>query len=217
MDERRKPLISVNPLFAKNSEIPPVPNVEDLTYEHISLNLPSIAKNALRELDEDLIKEPILKDEIAEDRGVETEKETPSILTGSDEGNEEVNPSEEQVKEEESNLYSEMELNELSDADIKQILNNWEIPMEDYNRELAIKKILEAQNVEEDESENEDEDSENDDLYTEDELEELSDEEIKEILNEWGFEPLDEFDRKVAIKSILAAQEIDEDENDKNN
>ena len=35
LEERRKPLISVNPLFAKVSVMPPVPNVESLTFEHI--------------------------------------------------------------------------------------------------------------------------------------------------------------------------------------
>lgn len=50
LDDRRKPLASVNPLFAKTSELPPVPQVEDITFEHISLNLPNIAKNALQEL-----------------------------------------------------------------------------------------------------------------------------------------------------------------------
>jgi hypothetical protein len=53
LDDRRKPLITINPLFAKVSELPPVPSVEDITFEHISLNLPNIAKNALRELDGD--------------------------------------------------------------------------------------------------------------------------------------------------------------------
>ncbi|MFZ4546364.1 MAG: hypothetical protein ACOYN4_02960 [Bacteroidales bacterium] len=59
LDERRKPLISINPLFAKVSEMPPVPSVEDVVYEHMSLNLPAIAKNALRELDEDIASVPI--------------------------------------------------------------------------------------------------------------------------------------------------------------
>jgi len=59
LDERRKPLISVNPLFAKVSEMPPVPSVEEITYEHISLNLPVIAKNALKELDDDLVTETV--------------------------------------------------------------------------------------------------------------------------------------------------------------
>ncbi|MDR1343117.1 MAG: hypothetical protein LBK18_07695 [Prevotellaceae bacterium] len=50
LDERRKPLAIVNPLFAKTSELPPSPNVENITFEHISLNLPVIAKNALESL-----------------------------------------------------------------------------------------------------------------------------------------------------------------------
>ncbi len=62
LDERRKPLISVNPLFAKNSEMPPIPSVEDITYEHISLNLPVIARNALKDLDDDLSTESINDD-----------------------------------------------------------------------------------------------------------------------------------------------------------
>jgi ribosomal protein L7/L12 len=50
MDERRKSLTMVNPLLAKKSALPPEPQVEDLVYEHLSLNLPMIAKNALEEL-----------------------------------------------------------------------------------------------------------------------------------------------------------------------
>ena len=50
LDERRKPLALVNPLFAKTSELPPEPKVEEITYEHINLNLPALAKNALAQL-----------------------------------------------------------------------------------------------------------------------------------------------------------------------
>ncbi|MDR1544311.1 MAG: hypothetical protein LBS50_07915 [Prevotellaceae bacterium] len=50
LDTRRKPLATVNPLFAKVSELPPAPQVEDITFEHISLNLPNIAKIALEKL-----------------------------------------------------------------------------------------------------------------------------------------------------------------------
>jgi hypothetical protein len=56
-DERRKPLITVNPLFAKTSDLPPTPSVEDITFEHISLNLPSIARITLKELEDDLVVE----------------------------------------------------------------------------------------------------------------------------------------------------------------
>jgi ASC-1-like (ASCH) protein len=51
LDARRKPLAAVNPLFAKSSDLLPVPQVEDITFEHISLNLPVLAKVALEELD----------------------------------------------------------------------------------------------------------------------------------------------------------------------
>lgn len=47
LDERRKPLALTNPLLAKESVLLPQPSVEDVTYEHLSLNLPSIAVNAL--------------------------------------------------------------------------------------------------------------------------------------------------------------------------
>lgn len=50
MDDRRKLLTSVNPLLAKKSELPPTPQVEEVMYEHLALNLPMIAKNALEEL-----------------------------------------------------------------------------------------------------------------------------------------------------------------------
>lgn len=74
LDERRKPLITVNPLFAKTSEMPPKPNVEDITYDHISLNLPSIAKNTLRELDEDLIVEKAVEEKIKIEGDLNSEK-----------------------------------------------------------------------------------------------------------------------------------------------
>ena len=47
LDERRKPLAVTNPLLAKEATLLPEPNVEDVTYEHLSMNLPSIAVNAL--------------------------------------------------------------------------------------------------------------------------------------------------------------------------
>lgn len=47
LDERRKPLAVTNPLLAKESVLLPQPSVENVTYEHLSLNLPSIAVNAL--------------------------------------------------------------------------------------------------------------------------------------------------------------------------
>ncbi len=47
LDNRRKPLAFTNPLLAKESVLLPEPNVEDVTFEHLSLNLPSLAVTAL--------------------------------------------------------------------------------------------------------------------------------------------------------------------------
>ena len=50
LDERRKPLIAVNPFYAETSELPPQPNIADLTFEHMSLDLNAIARTALNDL-----------------------------------------------------------------------------------------------------------------------------------------------------------------------
>jgi hypothetical protein len=51
LDERRKPLLAVNPLYAETSELAPSPAMEDLAQQHFSLNLNAIAKNAISEID----------------------------------------------------------------------------------------------------------------------------------------------------------------------
>ncbi len=50
LDSRRQPLANVNPFFAKSSNLPPQPKVEDIAYEHMALNLPAIAREALASL-----------------------------------------------------------------------------------------------------------------------------------------------------------------------
>ena len=54
LDDRRKPLVTVNPLFAKMSEIPPVPSIEDVVYDYVAINLPGLAKSSLNELESEL-------------------------------------------------------------------------------------------------------------------------------------------------------------------
>lgn len=50
LDDRRKPLAEVNPLLAQNSELPPVPSIDDNAYEYAGINLNAVAKEALNEL-----------------------------------------------------------------------------------------------------------------------------------------------------------------------
>ena len=51
LDERRKPLLAVNPLFAESSQLPPAPTLERLAEEHGALNLPALAKSAIQDID----------------------------------------------------------------------------------------------------------------------------------------------------------------------
>lgn len=59
LDERRKPLAVSNPLLAKESVLLPEPSIEELTFEHLSLNLPSIATNMLESVDRIGQEEPV--------------------------------------------------------------------------------------------------------------------------------------------------------------
>ncbi len=52
LDPRRKQLIAVNPFYAETSELPPAPNIEDITHEHMSINLSAVAKSALNDLND---------------------------------------------------------------------------------------------------------------------------------------------------------------------
>ncbi|MBP5771461.1 MAG: hypothetical protein J6W75_08895 [Bacteroidaceae bacterium] len=63
LDERRKPLATTNPLLAKESLLLPEPSVEDITYEHLSINLPSIAINALDAVSRIAVESPEKADE----------------------------------------------------------------------------------------------------------------------------------------------------------
>ncbi len=72
LDERRKPLAVSNPLLAKETVMLPEPSVEDVTYEHVSLNLPSIAVNALDAISRIAVSNPTpaKKDKAAPDSDV---------------------------------------------------------------------------------------------------------------------------------------------------
>ena len=51
IDERRKPLLAVNPLYAETSELTPPPSLEKLAQEHFALDLKAIVGRAMQEID----------------------------------------------------------------------------------------------------------------------------------------------------------------------
>jgi hypothetical protein len=172
LDERRKPLASVNPLFAKVSDLPPTPNVENITFEHISLNLPIIAKNALAELDSEENSESDIEKEV-EQNHLNTDKE---------------------------NLDFEDILNESESEQSEGIVN--------MNQE----EILASENDEDSKIQEEEEDIEVH-IYNEEELNEMTNEELKDVCDEFGIEYDDEnIDRDSVISDIIDFQNNSDNE-----
>lgn len=170
LDDRRKSLALVNPLFAKSSELPPKPNVEDIAFEHIALNLPIIAKNALENLQEREEITPLVgnSDEgqnLLKEEDVENEQENGEVAVelaeiseeelkedGSENQEEELSEDEdvddkEEEEETDESLYSEDDLKDLDDEDLHYILDNLglEYDADEFDREQAIDDILENQ------------------------------------------------------------------------
>lgn len=103
LDERRKPLASTNPLLAKESILLPEPSVEDIAFEHLSLNLPSIAVNVLEAVDRIGNEEEPQKEEPAAEEPVNDEVHIEEeVSVDQEEGTEETDLDEEGADEEES-------------------------------------------------------------------------------------------------------------------
>ena len=180
LDNRRKPLANVNPLFAKQSELLPMPNVEEITFEHISLNLPSVVKNALDNLDMQAIKSV-----------EETESE------------EEIYDQDE----EELEIFDDIEEEIDEDSEDEEIDEGSEDEEDDDSEDEEIDEDSEDEEDEDSEDE-EDDDSEDEEEDTEAVLNDLDDTELMGILDELGIEyDEDDFDREAAIQAILECED----------
>lgn len=183
LDERRKPLISVNPLFAKTSEMPPKPNIEDITFEHISLNLPNIARNTLKELDEDMIDD-------AED-DIELENQVPM-----DEKNAKVDKEDKEIEtfEDKDNIV------EIPDS-------NEEIPDEIVN-DIDEEQETEAKNSDESTPVLDEEVANWLESTSIEEIRSLPDNTLLDILSLCGIETSEEYDREESIQLILGLKDL---------
>ena len=178
LEERRKALATVNPLFAKNSDLPPVPNVEDITFEHIALNLPAIAKSALEELDkadEEISAAEAAAAEAAKQE--ETPAEEPAEETPVEEPAEELkSETEDQVAEDEELDDEDENIDEDEDDEDEDLDEDEDDDDEEEEEEEEEEEDLDEEEVEEEEEE-EDLDEEEDEDEFEDEDEEDEDEE----------------------------------------
>ena len=94
LDDRRRPLASINPLYAQASVLPPSPSVDDSVSEQLSLNVALYAANTLTEIDEygkngnvvdpQVENEQILEDDIiADDSSEKSDNDDSEVIESS--------------------------------------------------------------------------------------------------------------------------------------
>lgn len=137
LDERRRPLASINPLYAKISVIPPQPSVEDCVDEHFAVNVATMATLSLKDIDatngapwqSTATSEPYdEEEEETEERIViEEEEVADSEAETLDEEDEEVVQEEESAEEESEEEESEDEESEMEEEEPEEEVSEEEI------------------------------------------------------------------------------------------
>jgi hypothetical protein len=191
LDNRRRPLASVNPLFAKISELPPIPSIEDVTFEHISLNLPNIARNALAKLEQSRAviespEEPIVQSTIATESLLENDSNSPEIKKDDIDDTQNIPTKERENEELQTEVTTTKTVEESDETEVNEKMR----PIEEITDNIT-----------------EEEYSTSTYIYNENELNELTDEKLKEICTHFGIE-YDEtdFDRDYFISEIIYSQ-----------
>ena len=115
LEERRRPLASINPLYAKASVLPPEPSVDDVVSEQLSLNIARYAANALEEIEQhesrkvNDMPEPELEMEPEPEMELEPEEESPVVYESEEEILEDENVEDEYVAPEDEDIIPEDE------------------------------------------------------------------------------------------------------------
>ena len=165
LDERRKSLATVNPLLAKSSTLLPEPSIEDITFEHIAINLPTIAKQTLSKLDElDLeIEEMAAENATEAATEVETEVEEEVVEVETPEANEaETVDSNEESAEEPQEEATETEVEE-TESEEEEVVEEEEEVVEEEEEEDEEEEEEEDDEEEDDDDDDEEEEEEDDD------------------------------------------------------
>ncbi|MBR5595147.1 MAG: hypothetical protein IKW47_02505 [Alistipes sp.] len=174
LDNRRKSLATVNPLLAKSSTLLPEPNIEDITFEHIALNLPAMAKQTLSDLDQmDLAIEEARMEETVKTADADADAEALEEVDAN------AAPIDEEVAlEEEANELSDDEENEdlEEECDSEEESEDSEEENEDSESDEEVEDSDEDEDDEEEESEESDDEESDDEENSEDESEDDDDE-----------------------------------------
>ena len=191
LDNRRKPLAIVNPLFAKTSSLLPEPSVEDVTFEHIAINLPIMAKNALSDLEaqanaQEEVEMPVVNEEYP----VEENYDEETVETENDVVE---NGSEETVAVEENAVVADNEETVAVEDDVVDADEEETVEVEDDAVDADEEETVEIEEEEEPEAATEIVDDVEDTAIVEEEEEE-DDEETIEIDDEEEYDEEDEED-----------------------
>lgn len=207
MDERRKPLTAVNPLLAKISELPPRPSVNQVTYERMMLDLPTLAERALNRLEhsETTPATPIIEEKVeieteqAADEAPAAETETTIIMEDNEKPLEQTSSkslaseTDETIEDENEDEVGGIEVESEDTADIDDLDEEDEDDDEDDDDDEA--------EYEDDMDEDYDEDDEDEEITME-YLESCSDDELKEYLEDCDIKLIGPYMRVAAIKAI---------------
>lgn len=88
LDDRRRPIAAANPLLAKEADMLPQPKADDVLFEHLSLNLPSLALNALDDVSKAASKAFADDEEYDDDQEVDDEEDDDADLEDSEDDGE---------------------------------------------------------------------------------------------------------------------------------
>jgi hypothetical protein len=219
MELRRKPLAAVNPLFAKTSELPPVPSMEEITHEHSALNLPLIAKETLNELEQESMLEELSNDdsESAQAEGIIDENLEEINENDSDENAIDELGEEEEINNEGSLNDPEVEFENEREEDIFDNESEFDLNEENESHPEENDEV-EDMGVElnEEEEDQVDEEEEEEDLVDEGEEEDDQVDEVEEEDDQVDEENEDEdlVDEEEEEEDLVDEEEEEDDEDD---
>ena len=119
-------------------------------------------------------------------------------------------------EEDEDEAYTKAELKELSNAELKEVLDDAEVEYPAKAKKAAlVKLVLDSQSEEEEEEDDEEDEADDDDEegYTASDLEDMSKKELREVLDEWEV-PYRKKDNMATLRELILNPPEEEDEED---
>ncbi len=127
LEDRRRPLAEISPLLAQDSDLPPVPSVDDVAYQYAGVNLNAVVLEALENIkkaeDAPIVHEVINIEETVKDEVIEDDEVVETVNTYDEEAEDveeaeeraEVENEEEAAEDYEEDSYDVIEIEDVDD------------------------------------------------------------------------------------------------------